>query len=386
MGKTIQSYDKRKEEIHELRAVIQNLETRIAWMDTSFLLEKDGDRKTLYGYLREHPVSARFIYKKYESFRPVLNELCDPENPLYLPEVAEQLKDRFRIKDMEEEIRDLKEANTTLLGQKNNLVKEITNLEKQQKELKPKVDSLTVDMETLNTQIKNLNGKEGVESVNRFLADLISFVTKVNESKGVLNSLTDTISLNRDMSLKLMELSKRADELMNFLKSNRLGNIDLECMKSELEKEGERLQREMDSTKMSVQAVEEKNIEKKLVKISESINNGLGVLRRFEGRTLKDEHIPGISESFVDAQKLTSHLLDQVRTIRRRERDTEKEDGKKRYNDIPSSIPESSIPEVRIRNETPSYIPPIRNKDPFDTLKELNDEREGQKKGIFRRK
>ena len=57
----------------------------MAWLENdSFLLDSEVDKRQVYYYLKKNPESAKFIYRKYGGLQPIIRELCDPEDPLYL--------------------------------------------------------------------------------------------------------------------------------------------------------------------------------------------------------------------------------------------------------------------------------------------------------------
>ena len=71
-------YSKVKQENEELRQ-------KVAWLENdSFLLDSEVDKRQVYYYLKKNPGSAKFIYRKYRGLQPIIRELCDKENPLYL--------------------------------------------------------------------------------------------------------------------------------------------------------------------------------------------------------------------------------------------------------------------------------------------------------------
>ena len=78
-----------KEETYyqKLKQENQDLKSEMSWLDESFLLDPDVDIKTIYGYLKNNPSASKFIYKKYANARESLKEICDRDNPLFLPDV-----------------------------------------------------------------------------------------------------------------------------------------------------------------------------------------------------------------------------------------------------------------------------------------------------------
>ena len=93
----------------KLKAENEELKREITWLDNKFLLYPDVDEITVYGYLKNNPGASEFIYKKYSKLRSLIAELCDPKNPLYLPEVAENLKEIVTLENAKEDLKSIQD-------------------------------------------------------------------------------------------------------------------------------------------------------------------------------------------------------------------------------------------------------------------------------------
>ena len=89
--------------IHEIIEQQKNVEDNPniynANYSPSFLFTNTATNEELYSYLKENPSASRFIFKKYIANQSFLKELVDPENPIYLDEVANNLKEIYQIKE-----------------------------------------------------------------------------------------------------------------------------------------------------------------------------------------------------------------------------------------------------------------------------------------------
>lgn len=90
----------------------------------SFLFNNSVANEELYYYLRKNPMLAVFIFNKYKNNRDFIQELCDPSNPIYLEIVVENLKEKFQITEVKEDIGALRRDRSSVLGQLNNVKKD----------------------------------------------------------------------------------------------------------------------------------------------------------------------------------------------------------------------------------------------------------------------
>ena len=74
----------------------------------SFLFTNTATNEEIYSYLKENPSASRFIFKKYTANQSFIKELVDPENPIYLDGVANNLKEVYQIKEEMENVEKLR--------------------------------------------------------------------------------------------------------------------------------------------------------------------------------------------------------------------------------------------------------------------------------------
>ena len=93
----------------KVKAENEALKERVAWLDNeSFLLDSNADIRQVYIYMKKNPASARFIYQKYRPLQPIIKELCDKDNPLYLDGVAKALAEIVDVESDKETAEQLK--------------------------------------------------------------------------------------------------------------------------------------------------------------------------------------------------------------------------------------------------------------------------------------
>ena len=102
--------DKEQESYYsKVKAENEVLKERVAWLDNdSFLLDSNADIRNAYIYMKKNPASARFIYQKYKPLQPIIKEICDPENPLYLDGVKTALDGIVDLESDKENVEQLK--------------------------------------------------------------------------------------------------------------------------------------------------------------------------------------------------------------------------------------------------------------------------------------
>ena len=154
MPNTNESYNRMKKELSDLKEKLQWLE------NDSFLLDQDADVKQIYYYLKKNPDSAKFIYRKYTALQPVIKELCDPDNPLYLDgvkkaldgivvlendkETAEQLKDQINKEN--HEIQLLKQEIEQAQTEYDEIHENLERIKKEEQEFNKKKANIKTDM------------------------------------------------------------------------------------------------------------------------------------------------------------------------------------------------------------------------------------------------
>ena len=127
--------DKEQESYYgKVKAENAELKEKVGWLDNdSFLLDQDVDRRQAYIYMKKNPESAKFIFRKYKPLQPILKELCDKDNPLYLDGVAKALEGIVELENDKEDLAKIKSE----------ITKEANELEKL-KEDSPSVLVITI--------------------------------------------------------------------------------------------------------------------------------------------------------------------------------------------------------------------------------------------------
>ena len=292
----------------------------------SFLFTNTATNEELYSYLKENPSASRFIFKKYTANQSFLKELVDPENPIYLEEVANNLRDLYQIKDEHENIQ-------RLLTEKGNLNKEISKLQEEIKSVENEYDEIHDNLEKIrkedeeyNRQRANIRTDKGLEMLEQNMNDIINFQKNILEKwnkhfKENPTAFGMTIDKNE---IKLMDnINRQLKEMMDkihtedFLSPENLDKYHRELF--------EKVQREKENALNEMNAFMAYNPRKTIPKVVDNINLSMRLFRRanVDYNGLKWFNSVGqnqVLNPLNDALGLLSHLQDQVEAIKRREK------------------------------------------------------------------
>ena len=247
MANTNQTYDRMKLEIQELRE-------KMIWMDRSSLLEPAIDKKIAYGFLKEDPKSSRFIYRKYPALRDILKEICDPENPLYLPEVANELKGLIEVVGLKEDIESLEAEKKRLLQERSEVDNELKEQETKYNQLSAEAEELTKKLDDAQRLIGNLMSQEGRKRITDFYEAVKRFIEGVWKAQNGLpiTERINSVRLNWDQINILKMLQKTVDMDLDYLTNKDLLSQEMFDQKRKeykemMDKEQDQALRAMDS-------------------------------------------------------------------------------------------------------------------------------------------
>lgn len=308
MAKDETYYQRLKQENQDLKAMI-------SWADESFLLDSNVDIKTIYGYLKNKPEAAKFIYKKYEKARDSLREICDPDNPLYLYKVAEILQETIKIESEKGQILRIKSELSHLLNEQSKLQEEVEHKEKEYDEIAERVESIQKQAEELDKQIGNITDPEILTQIKSLCADVKRFSDSVIK-QGDINEIALKIrKLNTDQLQTLNLLSEKANTTLQLITDeDMLNELKLsekrQKLKDQIDQEKQNALNEMNAfmvhnpKKVLNKILDYSNVCVK--KISGAPDDGAGgfYLNKLTGGMI----VANLEESM----KLINHLLDQV--------------------------------------------------------------------------
>lgn len=320
-------YQKLKYENEELKRKLSEVNTLSVQMDNSpsFLFTDKATNEELYSYLKENPTASRFIFKKYSANQSFLKEICDPENPIHLSEVANSLQGIYHIKEEEKNIEALLHEKSRLSGELEKIKEEIKEAETEHDAIHENLERIKKEDETYNMQRSNVRTDMGLkliagnfESISRYFDAIhqkwdVYFKEHGPTSMGMIiekNDFNQMDVLNRNIR-EMMERIKTDD----FLSPENLDAYHKELM--------EKVKQEQESSSKEMDTFIAHNPKKSLREI---INEIYYVQKRiieaeddgYKGKFLTKGNLDLILGNIEDGMKRLNYLMDQVENVNRR--------------------------------------------------------------------
>ena len=183
MAVKVAKADKEQESYYsKVKAENEALKERVAWLDNdSFLLDSQADIRQVYIYMKKNPGSAKFIYRKYRPLQPIIKELCDPENPLYLDGVKKALEGIVELENDKENAERLK-AEIAKENHEIQLLKdELDELKAEYDTKQESVEAIKREYEEAMKQRSNIRTDAGLELIQKNTTDVTSFIDSLME-------------------------------------------------------------------------------------------------------------------------------------------------------------------------------------------------------------
>ena len=308
----------------QLKTENEQMHDKLAWFeDKRFFLKNEADPDQIYGYLKSNPVSAKFIYKKYVAIRPILNEICDPDNPLYLEEVANELIEAIKVTEAEIELADLERKKFEKQQEKNNLDIAYEKIETEYNRLTSELEENKKQINEIQRITANLSTEEAQNRIKSFYESVLNFtesISQLQKKQPISASYSGLkLELNHVNTLKL--LGEKAKMDMEYITKEDLISVEKldeqrKRIKEDMEKEKEEGMKSMDSF-MAYNP--KKELSKSLDKIElalKQLNQGIPM----DGNTVSfyTYGIATISENLAVPKLLIGNLLKQVDNVDRR--------------------------------------------------------------------
>ena len=173
--------DKEQESYYsKVKAENAELKEKVAWLDNdSFLLDQNADIRQVYVYMKKNPASARFIYQKYKPLQPTIKELCDPNNPLYLPEVRKVLDGVIEFENDKETAEQLKEQIKKETNEIQLLKQEIEQAKGEYDAIHDNLERIRKESDEFNKQRSNIRTDAGLELIQKNTTNVVEFLTDI---------------------------------------------------------------------------------------------------------------------------------------------------------------------------------------------------------------
>ncbi len=317
-------YQKLKQENEELKKRIDtNIVSFQADNIPSFLFTNTVTNDELYTYLKKNPTASKFIFNKYKNNRDFIKELCDPSNPIYLEMVAENLKEIYKISEVEEDIDSLKKEQFDLQQNVNDLKKTLEQNSKEYDSFESQISNGKEELNSIQKQIANLREEESLKRIKSFYKSVDDFITGITESHDKL-PIESIGSLRLDIHqinlLKLLQKGIKSD-------LNLIENIDLlseEMLDMKRKEIKQQMQKEMEEAEKSIHALQLHNpvkiLKKSVSKIQEAQNqlDTAGEFSRDSGWFYNIHTIPNIEAILQIPKELLNNLVQQINNVNAR--------------------------------------------------------------------
>ena len=220
-----------------------------------FLLKKDIDVEVAYNYLRTvNPKASQFIYEKYEKLRPILIEISNPKNPLYIEEVRNELSEIVEFKNEEKNLDDLKEEIRKAKDEYSKLKSEVKEISDEWNEWQDKIEEIEKQKDEINKEVGNLQDPDVLKKIKSFNTSFTALVKSIFDnvkSPDINDVMFQSIKLTQDQKNTLKLLSEQSEEIEKLIEDEDLLsefklNEVREKLKEEIEKEKENAKKEMD--------------------------------------------------------------------------------------------------------------------------------------------
>lgn len=325
---SIPNYEMRNKIIYDLQKLRQ--ETVIVCPEgrdrVSDLLDSEADRRQVYHYMKKNPESARFIFKKYKNLQPMIREVCDPENPLYLEGVKKSLEGIIEITDTKEDLKKLKKEAAKEQKEIELLEKELKVAEKEYDEKQENLKAIKGEYEEAMKQSANIRTDKGMELIEKNVNDVTKFLTAIlekwdnyfHQNPISLGMALDKAELNH-MELLNKNLKDMIERIHteDFLSPENLDAYHRELM--------EKVEREKENALNEMNAVMAYNPRRLIPKVIDNISISIRHFQKADMDMAGLKWFNPVGQNQVlnplnEALDLLEHMQDQVEAIKRREK------------------------------------------------------------------
>lgn len=190
------------------------------------LLDTTISNKDLYSLLKLHPESAEFAYKKFPVHQSLIEELCDPTNPLFLEEVSERLKDHFSFQDAQKELESVKAERSKIQNEVNTYKSDYEALKSELEKLDNQIQPKKEELENLERMFANLFMEKGINSIKANMESVLDIVGSIIHSGNMTESMGRVRSLNSESLEKLRMLYNTTKEVRDKIEKEDFLNME----------------------------------------------------------------------------------------------------------------------------------------------------------------
>ena len=336
----ISHYQKLKMENEELKQKLSESNTLSVQMDNSpsFLFTDKATNEELYSYLKENPTASRFIFRKYSANQSFLKELCDPENPIHLSEVANNLQGIYHVKEEEKNLESLMQQKSKLNGELEKIKEKIKEAGAQYDAMYENLEKIKKEYETQNMQMSNIRTDKGLEMITNNSNDITKHFDAILQRWNTYfkdhGGSTMGMTLNPE-DFNHMELLNKSTKAMmeqintvEFTSIENLDKIHQEMIEKErqLRKEmAEMEEQEKKNAENSMNGIMATNAKKVIPRVMEDIGQSIDYFNNVPSESGGEKYFAKGAQSLIltslnDAYRLMDNLNSQIVNKERREK------------------------------------------------------------------
>ena len=310
-----------------VKAENDELKKEMKWFDDKFLLYPEVDEITIFGYLRKNPKASEFVYKKYSKLRPLIAELCDPKNPLYLPAVAENLKDVFVYEDIQIDLEKLRTQIYQSQNERDKLEEELKEMRNNYDEIEENLKKIKTELSDFERQKSNIRTDMALEKINGVFDSVLKIAQSITDKwneRIKQNPLESSLRIERDTINSLELIAKSTMETKDILKTEDF--LSPENLDKYHREQLEKLEQEKENALNEMNSYMLHNPKRVIVKSLDSLGMIISKLNKGEddgaGGVYLRRFLKGnIEAELLEVSKLLSHLEDQVENVERRRKE-----------------------------------------------------------------
>lgn len=279
-----------------------------------FLYGSEISNENLFPYLKQHPETSLFIYKKYRN-KEFIKDMCDPVsgNPLFIQDVADRLSDYFTYENTSEEMNKLKLELPKIRNDISRYKEERVSLEKEIDEFTRLKDIKKIEFEDVQRLYDHIIDTKSVKLVMDYIKSVSAMANNVL-TKASGNELSMGIrTIDREGVENIHTIKNKSEELEKYLKSQEFLSLE------KLDEEREKLKVEMELTKNNVDAVIYANPVKKLNKINEYLDRVKDQLDQVKNNKMSEHAHSILTSNINEIIKINNDIQVQIGNVKRKE-------------------------------------------------------------------
>lgn len=209
----------------------------------NFMYGYEASNREIYQYLKSHPEAGQFLFQTYTANQIYIKNLCNPKNPMYLPELFENLKNVFESKEIHKTIDSMRSEESRLKNNLRALQIESKEFQGSHEKLLHQVESEKIQLQELQRMNANIREDKGMKLIQNHYNDVIEFAKaalKIDDLSNIetwAQIATGTRNLDKALLNNLKMILENAQNDLYYLRTQEfISEIELDKARSDLKK------------------------------------------------------------------------------------------------------------------------------------------------------